>query len=902
MSELSAKVAKARQAGYSDDEITAFLGKDPSLAPKINQARQAGYKPADIVKHLEAAPKSKALADARRLMDVGKDIPVVGDWNESLMARARGASFGFLDEAQGGLNALRTGAQNALAPITGKPAGYSMKEAYDAGRQVSNEQDKNYAARKPVSNAINQLAGGAWAPGAKYVGGAKTMGQAALRTAQVGAAYGGVAGAGNAEPGQRVIKAIEGAGIGAAIGGATPYIARGAQWGAKRLGSAAVEAGNRVRLGFGGADSEPTARQIAQAGDKATEYVGNIARRAQPGSLSGNAVEAAGKPITAAEALGRPAMTQLAAVSRREGKTGDALESVLRQRQQAMPERVLADLEEVTGLTPEFIYGDHAANAASLRVKARPLYDAGYQEPIPDDPRLVELMSRPAVKKAFRNAGLLAKEEGRNPEELALTSMDTFKGFLTGRAPSAAVDAKDIAALRSGKAGESQGQGLIEFMAKNGGLKDFGGELRARDLDIWHKKKPFMNKLLRPDGLGEEAMAQKAFEAGYFPEKVAGRMDGADNMQTVTAQELRDAVSAELAGKTRFAREMKDPAQRARLDDLERRLLEEGADPRTISVDDAGRVLGRRDDELARLEAFAYGDAPGMSPNEPVATTKPTMQTMDYIKRGLDDVLEGYRDKTTGKLVLDERGRAVLQTLNEFRSIIAPKGSAMRAAMDAGGDPIRLEQAFNNVKRQMSNGVPFRLFMDKFQKLGDGERQAYVAGWVNDAFEGAQSGRLKLRDMQSPLYADKVKAMLGPERAKAVLDKLALEVEIARRGSRMMPGGGSPTMELQAADKEVAEGLKTVRGVGKKIANGQPIAAALEAIASPIAGAYRGAQAPIDQATRDEVGRLLQLSPSELDAVLKAARVNTPKPLRMTKTAIGAGALARSSASGNAKQ
>lgn len=657
-------------------------------------------------------PKARALDDARRNINAGKNIPILGDFADSMTARARGGTFGLLDEIQGGVNALKTGAQNALAPITGKPAGYGMKEAYDAGRQASNEQDKDYAKHKPVTNAVNQLAGGAWAPGAKYVGGATSLGSAALRSAQVGAVYGGISGVGNAEPGERVKRGIEGAGIGAAIGGAAPYVARGAQEVAKRVGAAGSEAVSRVRLGLGGEAAQPSPRQIAEAGDKATEYVSNIARRAKPDALTANAAEAAGKPITAAEALGRPAMTQLTAVSRREGATGDALESALRQRQQAMPERVLTDLQDATGLTPEAIYGDHVAHAATLRAKAAPLYDEAYAQPPVQSDRLDALLKRPSLRKAMSRAATIAAEEGRDPAAL---------GF------------------------------------------DF---------------------------------------------------------------------------------------------------------------DAAGDVVRVR---------------------------TPSNQTLDYVKRGLDDVLEGYRDTTTGKLRLDEGGRAILGSLNEYRGLIAPEGSAYRKALDAGGDPIRLEQAFNNAKRQMSNGVPSRVFMDNFKAMGEAERQAQVAGWVSDAFEGAQAGRLKLRDMQSPLYANKVKAMLGPEKAKALLDKLALEIEIARRGSRMMPGGGSPTMELQAADKEVAEGLKTARGVVGKLSSGKPISAAMEAISSPIVGAYRGAQAPIDQATRDEVGRLLQLSPSELEAVLKAAKVK-PRALNMTKTAVGTNALVRSAASANAKQ
>lgn len=743
MSDLSAKVAKARKAGYSDDEITAFLGKDPSLSPKITQARQAGYKPSEIVNHLETAPRSSAIRDAQKR---------VASTPDQVRAFTKGVSFGFADEIDAASAFAEAGVRNALTRATGGKPRYSAQDAYGAVMDANKADDAQFAKKHPGQNALLQIAGGFASPGAgaaaRYVGKATSLGGAALRTARVGAVTGAITGAGNADSGKRVKSAIEGAGIGAAIGGAAPYVARGAQEVVKRVGAAGSEAASRVRLGLGGETAQPSPRQIAEAGDKATEYVSDIARRAKPDALTANAAEAAGKPITAAEALGRPAMTQLTAVSRREGATGDALESALRQRQQAMPERVLKDLQDATGLAPEAIYGDHKAHAAALRTKAAPLYDAAYADKAVDDPKIDALFRRPSMKRAMARASSIAKEEGRDPTAL--------------------------------------------------GFEVQAGPGRART--VYETKTETVR-----GALGEPIEVRRQVP-----------------------------VKEEVVG-------------------------------------------------------------------GPIAVRRPTNQTHDYIKRGLDDVLETYRDKTTGKLRLDERGRAILSTLNEYRALVAPEGSNFRKALDAGGDPIRLEQAFNNAKRQMSNGVPSRVFMDKFKAMGEAERQAQVAGWVSDAFEGAQSGRLKLRDMQSPLYANKVKAMIGPEKAKALLDKLALEIEIARRGSRMMPGAGSPTMELQAADKEVAEGLKTVRGVMGKLSSGKPISAAMEAISSPIVGAYRGAQAPIDQATRDEVGRLLQLSPSELEAVLKAAKVK-PKVLNTTKTAVGTNALVRSAASANAKQ
>ena len=58
---------------------------------------------------------------------------------------------------------------------------------------------------------------------------------------------------------------------------------------------------------------------------------------------------------------------------------------------------------------------------------------------------------------------------------------------------------------------------LIAYLAE-AGLRDPGGELRGRDLDRWHKEKPFRRRLVREDGAYSlEQAAECAWEAGFFP-------------------------------------------------------------------------------------------------------------------------------------------------------------------------------------------------------------------------------------------------------------------------------------------------------------------------------------------------------------------------------------------------
>ena len=90
---------------------------------------------------------------------------------------------------------------------------------------------------------------------------------------------------------------------------------------------------------------------------------------------------------------------------------------------------------------------------------------------------------------------------------------------------------------------------LIPFLANAGGLADPGGELSARDAEIWHKGRPFQKRLVRDDGRTLEHAAEAAWEAGYFPD-ACGAMDDA---QPVSEADLIAAIDAELAGRPRYA-------------------------------------------------------------------------------------------------------------------------------------------------------------------------------------------------------------------------------------------------------------------------------------------------------------------------------------------------------------
>lgn len=86
---------------------------------------------------------------------------------------------------------------------------------------------------------------------------------------------------------------------------------------------------------------------------------------------------------------------------------------------------------------------------------------------------------------------------------------------------------------------------LCEFLSVRG-ICDDGGELKARDLDRWHREAPFRRKLVRADGVNLETAARQAWEAGYFDDVAVPSWEGPDNMHPVTPDMLITAMDREL--------------------------------------------------------------------------------------------------------------------------------------------------------------------------------------------------------------------------------------------------------------------------------------------------------------------------------------------------------------------
>lgn len=633
-----------------------------------------------------------------------------GVWDQiGAFAQSATEQIPFLDEAAAGTVAL----------ATGRP--------YKDVRRVQADLAQEDREERPLARNAGGVAGfGATlaAPGGGYIKGAKTFGGAVSRSAQVGAAYGALAGAGAADGGlgERAKGAAKGAVVGGAAGAAVPAAVKGAQaipGAIRRTGSGLSEAGSRIAQQFG--REAPEAVVTPEAARRAEDYVARMAasRGVTPSALTADPAVVAGKPITAAEALGRSGMGQLTAIGRRSGRTPDELEALLAARADEAGARLVDDFSSVSGIDPSTAADDFAAMTEALRKTATPAYDAAYAMGGLDSPQLQILRSRPSVQRAMARAVRIAAEEGRDPAEL-------------------------------------------------------GFQVVKR-------------------GAGSTARETATYA---MPEGAGGRF------QVTGSRTVHDPQMADVA----------------------------------------------------------------------VQVENPTAQTWDYVKRGMDDILESYRDPTTRRLNLDTEGRAIVGTHGELRGELIERNPAYGEALARGGEPLRLEQAWRDAPGLMNARVSERVFGQRWAQLTDAEKQAFMGGFANDLFEKARSGRLRPKEFRNPAFRKKLTSMLGPESAMRFVGSVEQEMRLAR-GARMSPGTNSVTEEVRQASKELDRGTGFMADLQRRLDGGQSPLTAVpasvgSAVAAPIAGFVRGAQAPLNQATRDEVGRLLMLPPEELARIL----------------------------------
>lgn len=234
---------------------------------------------------------------------------------------------------------------------------------------------------------------------------------------------------------------------------------------------------------------------------------------------------------------------------------------------------------------------------------------------------------------------------------------------------------------------------------------------------------------------------------------------------------------------------MQRPSMREALGRANRIAREEGRDPTTLGFDfdEAGNVLHVRE---------------------------PSMQTMDYIKRGLDDYLESFRDPVSGRLNLDTAGRAAQGTRTAFRNELRRLNPSYGRALDAYADEAQMMEAVDIGERFLSMDAAD--FATAIARLSTEQRQVARAA-ARRAVERAAG-----TPGQAPGVAQRLSGgrEQGARNAALVDDPAAMETAMRAERDMLMnaravsPAQGSATnINQQDALAAAGEAVGAVRDV-----------------------------------------------------------------------------------------
>ena len=301
-------------------------------------------------------------------------------------AAARGftgaASFGFRDEGSGLIaagggdpdnpdvaHALSSLAVGAYRKLTGDP---EAEKRYAAEVARQREQGKVLEAEHPIASTVGQI-GGAVALPIGFVARAPGVLAKAGAAARTGAVTGGLTGLGEGEGtlGERLPGAVEGAGLGAATGGAGSVVLSGLGAGARKVLDPTLQKIRAIR-GYG--PNEEAARFAKATAEDLPSTGGRVGLSEQEMA----AARTRGQPVTALE-QGESTQSLARAAADASPEARATMMAPLQERFEDRAKRMSTWLEgkkSETATSPERI----EAIRAEGRVANKPLYDAAYRE------------------------------------------------------------------------------------------------------------------------------------------------------------------------------------------------------------------------------------------------------------------------------------------------------------------------------------------------------------------------------------------------------------------------------------------------------------------------------------------------------------------------------------------
>ncbi|QRE76486.1 hypothetical protein [Methylobacterium aquaticum] len=220
----------------------------------------------------------------------------------------------------------------------------------------------------------------------------------------------------------------------------------------------------------------------------------------------------------------------------------------------------------------------------------------------------------------------------------------------------------------------------------------------------------------------------------------------------------------------------------------------------------------RRGIEIQRLESLAAGKK--FDPfdiverfdelGEPVLLQVPNMRTVNVIKKGIDDILEQYRDKVTGRLVLDEKGRAIDQVRRAFLNEVDNLNPDFAKARAMYAGPMEIKDAVAMGRQAGAGRARAADNIAQFEGMSEPAKQGFRVGYADPVLgrvERAAEGVNKARQFGSDAAQAELQAFTRPDKVEALTRQLGRENEMFANRAEAL--GNSKTAENLADNADV---------------------------------------------------------------------------------------------------
>lgn len=208
-----------------------------------------------------------------------------------------------------------------------------------------------------------------------------------------------------------------------------------------------------------------------------------------------------------------------------------------------------------------------------------------------------------------------------------------------------------------------------------------------------------------------------------------------------------------------------------------------GRPPLKKAVNEAAELAAIKGEELAPIVA-----------GEPINT-----RTLHFMRRALDDQIDVFRDKTTGKLVLNEKGRALVGLRKEFNEAIRIGNPAFKAADDIWSGDSSAASALELGRKLSTRTKEIEVRSVMRRGIKGEDRELFEVGFAQGLEESIGRSGSPGRNIANTLLSQEkqkiIRTVLGPERGEDLLNRLRVEQLMSRTKNTISPNVGSDTAE-----------------------------------------------------------------------------------------------------------